>query len=96
MFRQPRQKGQGMLEFALILPALLMIVLSIIEGAFLFQSYLAIQHAAREAARYAVTYQPPITYSDAQAKIMLQGGDPGPPRYRNESEADWHTRRVSQ
>jgi len=44
--------------FALILPALLMVVLSIIEGALLFQSYIAVQHAAREAARYAVTYMP--------------------------------------
>jgi hypothetical protein len=94
MWRSPRPKGQGLLEFALILPALLMIVLSIIEGALVFQSYLAVQHAAREAARYAVTYMPPITYSERQGDILLEGGDPGPPAYRGETENQWHARRV--
>ena len=51
MDEKHRLRAQGMVEFALILPGLLMMVLSIIEGALLFQSYLAIQHAAREAAR---------------------------------------------
>jgi hypothetical protein len=50
--------GQGLLEFALILPVLLLIILGIIEAAFLIQGYVTVQHAAREAARFAVTYQP--------------------------------------
>ena len=53
-----RQKGQGMVEFALILPVLLLIILAIIETALIFQGYLTVQHAAREAARWAVTYNP--------------------------------------
>jgi regulation of enolase protein 1 (concanavalin A-like superfamily) len=53
-----RQKGQGLVEFALILPVLMLIILAIIETALIFQGYLAVQHAAREAARWAVTYQP--------------------------------------
>ena len=95
MSRLRRLKGQGLVEFALILPALLLIVLSIIEGALLFQSYLAIQHAAREAARYAVTYQPPHEYSVAQGKILLEGGDPGKPAFDGESESEWNARRVT-
>jgi len=95
MDEKHRLRAQGMVEFALILPGLLMMVLSIIEGALLFQSYLAIQHAAREAARYAVTYQPPITYSQAQAEDMLQGIPPGVPAYPTETEAQWYDRRVA-
>lgn len=55
---KPRQKGQGLVEFALILIPLLMLVLGIIEAARVFHAYLAVQHAAREAARYAVTGRP--------------------------------------
>lgn len=94
MFRNRRPWGQGLLEFALILPALLMIVLSIIEGALLFQSYMAIQHAAREAARFAVTYQPPITYSKEQGEMIQRGELPGTPVYPTETEVQWNTRRV--
>jgi hypothetical protein len=60
MFFSKRQKGQGLVEFALILPILLLVVLGLIETALLFQAYLAIQHGAREAARFAVSMQPPI------------------------------------
>ncbi len=53
-----RQKGQGLVEFALIAPVLLLTILAIIETALIFQGYLTVQHAAREAARWAVTYKP--------------------------------------
>jgi len=47
-----------LVEFALILPILLLVLLGIIEAALVVQGYLTVQHAAREAARFAVTYQP--------------------------------------
>lgn len=94
MFRAYRSRGQGLVEFALVIPVLLLAVLSIIEGALLFQSYLAIQHAAREAARFAVTYQPPIKYDLDQVQELLRGGNPPPP-YPNETETHWIARRVS-
>lgn len=53
-----RGKGQSLVEFALILPILLTVIFLLIEGALLLQAYLAVQHAAREAARWAITYQP--------------------------------------
>jgi hypothetical protein len=53
-----KRNGQGMVEFALILPVLLLVLLGIIEAALVVQGYLTVQHAAREAARFAVTYQP--------------------------------------
>jgi hypothetical protein len=96
MFQLHKMRGQGLVEFALILPALLVILFSIIEGAFLFQAYLAIQHAAREAARYAVTYQPPLGYTQEQSERLLKGEDPGnpPSHLRNETPEHWLLRRT--
>ncbi|UCC62243.1 MAG: pilus assembly protein [Anaerolineae bacterium] len=100
MFFLKRQKGQGLLEFALILPALLMIMLGIIEGALVFQAYLAVQHAAREAARFAVTMEPP------QGQMVVAGfPEPvdcdgvtqdvwGLTCDPNETLAEWQARRV--
>lgn len=52
------REGQATVEFALILPLLLGVMLALIDGAFLIQGYLTVNHATREAARWAVTYQP--------------------------------------
>jgi hypothetical protein len=64
-----RLRGQGLVEFALILPTLLMILLGIAEAALVIQGHLAVQHAAREAARFAITNQP------AQGACMDLDGD---------------------
>lgn len=93
MFRAHRTRGQGLVEFALVLPVLLLTLLSIIEGALLFQSFLAIQHAAREAARFAVTYQPPQMYGLDQVRELLRGNRPDP-AYPNETKVEWVARRV--
>jgi len=58
-----------MVEFALLLPILLLVILGIAEAALFIQGYLAVQHAAREAARFAVTYQP------VQGACLDQDGD---------------------
>ena len=57
-------KGQSMIEFALALSMLLFILLGLIEVARWFHSYLAVQYASREAARFAVTGKPPMYISD--------------------------------
>ena len=64
-----RTKGQSMVEFALILPLLIAVMLAIIDGAFLIQGYITVNHAAREAARFAITYQP------NQGECLDQDGD---------------------
>ena len=51
-------KGQGLVEFALILPILLLLLLGIVEGARIIWAFITVQNAAREAARYAVTGRP--------------------------------------
>jgi hypothetical protein len=50
-----REKGQTLVEFALILPILLLVIFVIIESGRIFQAYITVQHAAREGARYAIT-----------------------------------------
>lgn len=55
-----RQKGQGLTEFALILPLLLLLLLGIIEASRIIWAYVTVQAAAREATRYAVTGKPYI------------------------------------
>ncbi len=58
------KRGQSLVEFALALPILLFILLGILEVAMWFHSYLAVQYASREAARFAVTGNPPMFISD--------------------------------
>jgi hypothetical protein len=50
-----RSRGQALVEFALVLPVLLMLLMVLIEVARLFSAWLIVENSAREAARYAVT-----------------------------------------
>jgi hypothetical protein len=50
--RKGRSLGQGIVEFALALPLILLLVLGIIEFGRLTITYIAISSASREAARY--------------------------------------------
>lgn len=45
------QRGQALVEFAIIIPMLLLIIMGIAEFGMMINSYLAIQNAAREGAR---------------------------------------------
>ncbi len=57
MLRKSR-KGQSLVEFALILPLLLMLILGIVEGSRIIWAYITVQNAAKNAVRYAVTGRP--------------------------------------
>ena len=48
------QHGQGIVEFALVLPVVLMVVFGVIEVGFLLFSYSSVNSAAREGARYGI------------------------------------------
>ena len=57
MMREPlkerkKEDAQGMVEFALILPVLLMMLLGIMEGGRLLFFYSSVTTASREGARY--------------------------------------------
>ena len=48
-----KQRGQATVEFALILPVFLLLLLGIMEFGLVFHEYLVVTHAAREGARVA-------------------------------------------
>jgi Flp pilus assembly protein TadG len=50
-FRSKRENGQTMVEFALVLPILLMLLLGIIQFGIAFNNYLAVTDAVRAGAR---------------------------------------------
>ena len=51
MKRLKNEKGQAMVEFAIILPILLLLVMGITEFGMMMNSYLSVQNATREGAR---------------------------------------------
>ncbi|PJF23230.1 MAG: hypothetical protein CUN56_01965 [Phototrophicales bacterium] len=55
--RKLKHKGQTLAEFALTLPILLLLVFGVVEFGRLFQAWVTIQNAAREATRYTTTGQ---------------------------------------
>jgi hypothetical protein len=62
--RKINRQGQGMVEFALVLPLLLLVVFTIIELARLLHAWVAIENGARFAVRYAVTGEYNSDYCD--------------------------------
>ncbi len=51
--REGSQSGQSTVEFAVLLPVLLLAVLVVVQGGLVVREQLLVQHAAREAARVA-------------------------------------------
>jgi len=66
------QKGAAALEFALVLPLLIMLLMGIIGFGTLYNNYLAITHAAEEGARLAVVGQ----YSESAVRDAAFPVDP--------------------
>lgn len=79
--RNHSPRGQSLVEFALILPVLLIFVFGIVDGARLVFAYNAVSNAAREAGRTAIVdqYLPDIRAKAAQQASLLglPTGDPG-------------------
>lgn len=65
-----------MVEFALILPVLLLLLLGIIEAARVIWAYITVQTAAREAARYAISGKPYVNNASS-ANCGVPEGDSG-------------------
>ncbi|MBN1179864.1 MAG: pilus assembly protein [Anaerolineae bacterium] len=75
--RGKRSAGQGLLEFALILPLLLLIIMAIIDFGWIFLVYANVFNASREGVRYGVTR--PRDYfgidSSARSRIAIVPSD---------------------
>lgn len=65
------QKGQSLIEFAIILPLLLLILMSIAEFGMMLNSYLTIRNACREGARSGI-----VGSFDADIKSTIVGTSP--------------------
>ena len=71
------EKGAQLVEFALVLPMLLLVVLGIAEFGFMFQRYEVLTNAAREGARIAVL--PGYATADVEERVeayLEAGGVP--------------------
>jgi Flp pilus assembly protein TadG len=51
MFNGKKQKGQALVEFAIILPIVILVLMAILEFGIMLNTYLKIENAAREGAR---------------------------------------------
>lgn len=75
--RASSERGAELIEFALVFPLLLMVVLGIVDFGFLFQRMEVITNAAREGARIAVL--PGYNLADVRARVcnyVQTGGVP--------------------
>jgi Flp pilus assembly protein TadG len=64
------ERAQGLLEYALVLPLLLLLVLAVIEFAIVLWSYGTISNAAREGARSGIIY--PYDLAAAEAAVRAR------------------------
>ncbi len=75
--RLKSERGAELIEFALIFPLLLLVILGIIDFGFLFQRYEVLTNATREGARMASL--PSYTAADVKGRVcayLLAGGVP--------------------
>ena len=70
--RDPELRGQALVEFALIIPLFILIVVGIFEGARAIYTYNALSNAVRESLREAIVHQDP-TAIEAEAERVLGG-----------------------
>ena len=61
------ERGAELIEFALVFPLLLLVILGIVDFGFLFQRMEVVTNAAREGARVAVL--PGYANADAEARV---------------------------
>lgn len=71
--RAAREAGQELVEFALILPLLLLLLLGIIEVGRLVFSYNTIANAAREGARYSIVAPENLAGIDVATRRLIIG-----------------------
>lgn len=73
------QRGQGMVEMALLLPVLLLVVMGIFEFGRAYSAKQAVTHAAREGARRAAVFDPVMDQDSVRAVIARALGTAGIP-----------------
>ena len=74
------QRGQSVVEFALVLPALMLILLAIVQFGLVFKQYITLTDAVREGARKAAVARQRTDNRDNYVKnaVVSAGSDLGP------------------
>lgn len=67
--------GQGLVEFALLLPLLILVVIGTVDLGRLFDAYVVMTNAAREGARYGASN--PTQTSNIQAQSITEANNSG-------------------
>ena len=71
MINLKNQKGQALVEFAIILPILLLLVMGILQFGMILNSYLTIENASREGARAGI-----VGSSDTEIQNLIISTSP--------------------
>lgn len=69
-----RKQGQSMVEFAMILPLLVLFILGIFELGRAFFAFIAITNGAREGARIITFWPQKITVADVETAVKKEAG----------------------
>lgn len=76
MARLKNERGQAMVEFALVLPILILLLCGIIDFGWIFSNKIAADNASREAARYAAIHYTDATFSESQVDNIVHESAP--------------------
>ena len=66
------QSGQATVEFALVLPLVILLILAVLQTALVVRDYVATVHAAREAVRAASVDRRPDAAADAARRVLAR------------------------
>ena len=66
----PRERGQATVEFALVLPLVIMMILAVLQTALVVRDYVGVVHAAREAARAVSVDRNPDAGTRAARRVL--------------------------
>lgn len=72
MGKMKNQDGQALVEFAVVLPVLLLLIMGIAQFGMAFSSYLTLENASRDATRAGI-----IGYSDEEIHDVISTFSPG-------------------
>ena len=65
----PAQRGQAIVEFALVAPILIILIMGVFDLGLAFFTNITLQNAAREGARYATQH---VIAAQAQAQLLME------------------------
>lgn len=64
--KKRREEGQAIVEFAIVLPIFLLLVMGIIDFGWLFYNYISVENSARNAARTACVEYAKVCYNEGE------------------------------